>query len=169
MIREFKGIRPTIHPDALVLEPSTIVGDVQIGPESSVWFGAVIRGDVGAVRIGARSNVQDGALLHETSDRSSCIIGDEVTVGHGAIIHGAILKNRCLVGMGAIVLDNAVVGQNAMVGAGALVPEGMVIPDGHLAVGVPARVKRPLTEAEIASLAESAEHYVQYAKQTLAG
>ncbi|HOI10761.1 MAG TPA: gamma carbonic anhydrase family protein, partial [Myxococcota bacterium] len=91
------------------------------------------------------------------------------TIGHGAIVHGAILKDRCLIGMGAIILDNAVVGHDCLVGAGALVPEGMVIPDGHLAIGVPAKVKRPLTPEEIRSLKESAEHYVQYAKQTVAG
>jgi carbonic anhydrase/acetyltransferase-like protein (isoleucine patch superfamily) len=169
MIREFKGIRPKVHPDAILLDPCTVIGDVEIAAEASVWFGAVIRGDVGPVRIGARSNVQDGALLHETSDYSHCIVGEDVTIGHGAIVHGAILKDRCLIGMGAIILDNAVVGHDCLVGAGALVPEGMVIPDGHLAIGVPAKVKRPLTPEEIRSLKESAEHYVQYAKQTVAG
>lgn len=169
MIRPFDGILPRVHPDAFVLEPSTVIGDVEIGPESSVWFGAVIRGDVGAVRIGARSNIQDGCVLHESGGISSCIIGDDVTVGHAAIIHGAILKDGCLVGMGATVLDNAVVGENALVGAGALVPEGMEIPPGHLAVGVPAKVKRPLTPEEIAGLADSAAHYVEYARRTARG
>lgn len=169
MIREFKGIRPKVHPDAILLAPCTVIGDVEIAAEASVWFGAVIRGDVGPVRIGARSNVQDGALLHETSDYSHCIVGEDVTIGHGAIVHGAILKDRCLIGMGAIILDNAVVGHDCLVGAGALVPEGMVIPDGHLAIGVPAKVKRPLTPEEVRSLKESAAHYVQYAKQTVAG
>ncbi len=169
MIRDFNGIHPRIHPDAIILEPSTIIGDVEIGPESSVWFGAVIRGDVGAVRIGARSNVQDGCIIHETTNHSSCLIGDDVTVGHGAIIHGAIIKDRCLIGMGAIVLDNAVVGEDAMVGAGALVPEGMQIPAGHLAVGIPAKVKRPLTPQEITALADSAIHYVAYSKQMAKG
>lgn len=169
MIRPFDGIHPRVHPDAIVLEPSTIIGDVAIGPDSSVWFGAVIRGDVGAVRIGARSNIQDGCVLHETGGLSSCIIGNDVTVGHGAIIHGATLKDGCLVGMGATVLDNAIVGENALVGAGALVPEGMEIPAGHLAIGVPAKVKRPLTSEEIAGLADSAAHYVEYARRTVGG
>jgi len=169
MIRAFKGIAPRIHPDALILEHCVIAGDVVIGAESSVWFHATIRGDVGAVRIGARSNIQDGCVLHESTGRTPLVIEDDVTVGHGAILHGCHLKSRCLVGMGATVLDQAVVGENAMVGAGALIPEGMIVPDGHLAVGVPAKVRRPLTEAEIAALKESADHYVAYAKEYAKG
>ncbi len=165
MIRTFKGATPRIHPDALILEHVVIAGDVEIGPESSVWYHAAIRGDVGPVRIGARSNIQDGCVLHESSGRTPLVIGNECTVGHGAILHGCRLKDRCLIGMGATVLDEAVVGENAMVGAGALVPEGMVIPDGHLAIGVPAKVRRPLTEDEIRGLKESADHYVEFAKE----
>ncbi|NOZ02179.1 MAG: gamma carbonic anhydrase family protein [Deltaproteobacteria bacterium] len=169
MIREYKGALPRIHADAVILDQVVITGDVEIGADSSVWFGAVIRGDVGAVRIGRRTNIQDLCVLHETLSRTSCIIGDEVTVGHRAVIHGAVLKNRCLVGMGAIVMDEAIVGENCIVGAASLVPEGMVIPDGHLALGVPARVIRPLSDVEIESLAISAEHYVQYAKEYSTG
>lgn len=165
MFKKANGICPTVDPNAIILEPSTIVGDVHIGPESSVWFGAVIRGDAGKVRIGARSNVQDNVVIHESNQRSSVTIEDEVTIGHGAIIHGATLKRRCLIGMGAIILDNAVIGENCMIGAGALVPEGMIVPDGHLAVGIPARVIRPLKEEEIAGLEYSAQLYVDYAKQ----
>ncbi|HOU52682.1 MAG TPA: gamma carbonic anhydrase family protein [Myxococcota bacterium] len=165
MRRPFDRRAPRIHPEAILLEPCVVAGDVEIGPETSVWFGAVIRGDVGAVRIGARSNIQDNCVLHESTRRTPLVIEDEVTVGHGAILHGCHLKKRCLVGMGAVVLDEAVVGQEAMVGAGALVPEGMVIPDRHLAVGVPAKVRRPLTEAEVAALQESAEHYVEAARE----
>lgn len=165
MILEYDGAVPRIHEDAFILEPVTITGDVEIGSESSIWFGSVIRGDVGVVRIGSRTNIQDLCVLHETLGRTSCIIEDEVTVGHRAVIHGAVLKRRCLVGMGAVILDEAVVGENAMVGAGAVVAEGMVIPDGHLAVGVPARVIRPLIDVEIESLAISAEHYVEYARR----
>jgi carbonic anhydrase/acetyltransferase-like protein (isoleucine patch superfamily) len=164
MIRRFKQHTPRIDPNAVILEPCVITGDVEIGPEASVWFNAVIRGDVGAVRIGARSNIQDGCILHETTDRTQCIIAEDVTVGHGAILHGCRLERGCLIGMGAIVLDNAVVGEFAMVGAGALVPEGMEIPPRHLAVGVPAKVKRPLTEDEIKNLVYSAIHYVEYAR-----
>ena len=167
MILSFKGHAPRIHPEALILEPVVITGDVEIGPESSVWFHAVIRGDVGPVRIGARTNIQDGCILHESSGQTPCIIEDEVTVGHGAVIHGALLKRRCLVGMGAVILDGAVVGEGAMVGAGALVTEGMVIPDGHLAVGVPAKVRRPLSEEERQGFVASAAHYVEHAREYL--
>lgn len=165
MVREFRGLRPRIHPDAVILEPAVVCGDVEIGPDSSVWFHAVVRGDVGPVRIGARSNLQDGVIVHETTGGVPCVIEDDVTVGHGAVIHGARLKRGCLVGMRAVVLDGAVVGERCMVGAGALVPEGMVIPDGHLAVGVPARVKRPLTAEELASLEFAAAHYVEYSRE----
>ena len=165
MIKSFKGISPRINPQALILPNVVIAGDVEIGPETSVWFHATIRGDVGAVRIGARSNIQDNCVLHESTGRTPLIIGDEVTVGHGAVLHGCRLSNRCLIGMGATVLDGAVVGENCMIGAGALVPEGMIVPDGHLAVGVPAKVRRPLTEAEILTLKDSADHYVEYAKE----
>lgn len=167
MRRDFGGRTPRIDPEALILEPCVIAGDVEIGPETSVWYGAVIRGDVGPVRIGARSNIQDNCVLHESTGRTPLVVEDEVTVGHGAILHGCHLKRRCLVGMGAVVLDEAVVGEEAMVGAGALVPEGMVIPDRHLAVGVPAKVRRPLTEAEIAALKDSADHYVEAAREYL--
>jgi len=167
MIKPYKGAVPRIHREALILEPVVITGDVEIGPEASIWFGAVVRGDVGPVSIGARTNIQDLCMLHETLGRTQCIIEDEVTVGHRAVIHGALLKRRCLVGMGAVVMDEAVVGENAMVGAGAVVPEGMHIPDGHLAMGVPAKVVRPLVDVEIEALALSAEHYVQYAKEYL--
>lgn len=169
MLKSFKGATPRVDPSALILEPCVVAGDVVIGPDSSVWFHAVIRGDVGAVRIGARSNVQDGCVLHESTGRTPLVIEDDVTIGHGAILHGCHLKSRCLIGMGATVLDQAVVGEDAMVGAGALVPEGMEIPAGHLAVGVPAKVRRPLSPEEIAGLKASAEHYVEYARIYAAG
>ncbi len=165
MLLEFAGQFPRVHPEAILLEPVVITGDVEIGPESSVWFGSVIRGDVGAVRIGWRANIQDGCVVHESLGRTPCVIEDEVTVGHRAVVHGAHLRRRCLIGMGAVILDGVVVGEEAMVGAGALVPEGLVIPDRHLAVGVPARVRRPLTPEEVAALSVSAAHYLEYARQ----
>jgi carbonic anhydrase/acetyltransferase-like protein (isoleucine patch superfamily) len=165
MTIEFEGNAPRIDPDAIVLEPSVICGDVEIGPHSSVWFGCVIRGDVGSVRIGARTNIQDGCVIHETRGMTDCVIEDDVTVGHRAVIHGAHLGRGCLIGMGAVVLDGASIGEGAMVGAGALVSQGMVVPPGQLAVGVPARVIRPLTDAEKNVLAVSAAHYVEYARK----
>lgn len=164
MIRNYLDKFPSVSKDARVLEGAVVTGDVVIGPESSVWYQAVIRADVGPVRIGSRVNIQDRCVIHESNNRAGTFIEDEVTVGHGAIIHGATLKQRCLVGMGAIVLDDAVIGEEAIVGAGALVPEGMIVPPRHLALGVPARVKRPLTDEEVASLKWTADHYVQKAK-----
>lgn len=164
MVIEVKGLRPQISEEAIILEPVVIAGDVVIGPKSSIWFGTVIRGDVGPVRIGGLVNIQDGCVLHESAGRTPLIIEDEVTVGHRAIVHGAHLKRRCLIGMGAIVMDGAVVGEEAIVGAGALVPEGFVVPDGHLVVGVPARVKRPLSPEEKAYLSASALHYFEYGR-----
>ncbi len=165
MLLCFGGLSPRVDPEAILLEPVVVSGDVEIGAESSVWFGSVIRGDVGPVRIGRRVNVQDGCIVHESLGRTPCVIEDEVTVGHRAVVHGAHLKRRSLIGMGAVILDGAVVGEEAMVAAGALVPEGMVIPDRHLAVGVPARVRRPLTPEEVAYLPVSAAHYLDYARQ----
>lgn len=167
MLLCFGDKRPRIDPSALILEPCIIAGDVVIGALSSVWFNAVIRGDVGPVRIGSRVNVQDGCVLHESLGRTPCVVEDDVTIGHRAIVHGATLRRACLIGMGAVVMDEAVVGAESIVGAGAVVPERMVVPDGHLAVGVPARVVRPLTPEERARLLASAELYVQYATKYL--
>jgi carbonic anhydrase/acetyltransferase-like protein (isoleucine patch superfamily) len=165
MILPYNGIFPKIADDAYLLEPVVIVGDVIIESGASVWFHTVIRGDVGPIRIGARTNIQDLCMLHCTKGVSSCIIEEEVTVGHRAVIHGAYLNKRCLIGMGAVILDNAEIGEEAMVGAGALVPQGAKIPPRTLAIGVPAKVVRELTESEIESLAISAQHYEEYARQ----
>jgi carbonic anhydrase/acetyltransferase-like protein (isoleucine patch superfamily) len=149
------------------VESAVVVGDVTVGADASLWFGAVVRGDVNFVRIGARTNVQDHAVLHVTSRAHPTVVGDDVTLGHRVTLHGCTVKDRCLVGIGAIVMDGAVVGEESIVGAGALVPQGMVIPPRTLAVGAPARVKRPLTPDEIAFFRASAENYVRYARQYL--
>jgi carbonic anhydrase/acetyltransferase-like protein (isoleucine patch superfamily) len=158
----FNGITPSLHASVFLAEGSRIVGDVAIGEESSVWFNAVVRGDVHWVRIGRRSNVQDGAMLHVTHNRFPLTIGDEVTIGHAAVLHGCTIEDRCLIGMGAIVLDGAQVRRGSMIAAGALVREGFEVPVGMLVAGVPAKVKRPLTSEESAYLAQSAENYVRY-------
>lgn len=165
MVLEFGGVRPRVHPDAILLEPVVVSGDVEIGARASLWFGSVVRGDVGPVRIGELVNIQDLCVLHESTGRTPCIIEAEVTVGHRAVIHGAHIKRRSLIGMGAVILDEAVVGEEAIVGAGALVPEGMIIPDRHLALGVPARVVRALRPEEIEALVASAQHYWEYAQK----
>ena len=149
-----------VHPAA------TVIGRVTIGEDSSVWPGAVIRGDVNFIRIGARTSIQDGSILHVASDRLAgeggipLVIGDDCTVGHRVILHACTIGNRCLIGMGAILMDGAVVGDEVIVGAGALVPAGRRLPPRTLWVGSPARQARPLTEKEVAYLAESAAHYV---------
>jgi carbonic anhydrase/acetyltransferase-like protein (isoleucine patch superfamily) len=162
-LRAFGGVAPRIDPSAFLATGCVVVGDVELGPGSSVWFGAVIRGDIHFIRIGARTNIQDQAVVHVTGGTHPTVIGDEVTVGHGAVLHGCTIKDRCLIGIGAIVLDGAVVGEEAMVGAGALVPPGMVVPPRVLVMGAPARVKRPLGAAEVEGFRASAAHYVEYA------
>lgn len=163
MIRSYKEKTPKIAPSAVVMETAVITGDVEVGEDSSIWCGAAIRGDLGPIRIGSRTSIQDNCVLH-CPEGGGVVVGDDVTVGHGAILHGCQIKSRSLIGMGAIVLDNAVVGEDCIIGAGALVTSGMVIPDGHLALGSPAKVKRPLTDEEKNSLLDSAKHYVELSK-----
>ena len=141
-----------------------MAGDVTIGPDTSVWFGSVLRGDVHAIRIGARSNLQDHCVVHVTRDRFPAWIGDQVTVGHRATVHGCIVRDGALVGIAAVVLDGAEVGEEALVGAGALVPPGAKIPPRHLARGVPARVVRPLGDEELRRQRERALEYVETAR-----
>lgn len=159
----YEGRTPRIAASAFLAEGSVVVGDVEIGEGSSIWFGTVVRGDVNSIRIGARTNVQDLSVVHVTSRTHPTVIGDDVTVGHRAVLHGCTVKDRCLVGIGAIVLDGAVVGPDAMVGAGALVPPGMVVPPGTLVLGAPAKVRRELAPEELASLRASAASYAGYA------
>lgn len=141
-----------------------VAGDVEIGADTSVWFGSVVRGDVHAIRIGARSNLQDHCVVHVTRDRFPTWIGDEVTVGHRATVHGCRVGDGALVGIAAVVLDGAEIGEEALVGAGALVPPGARIPARHLALGVPARVVRPLRDEEVRSQRARAREYVETAR-----
>ena len=165
LIRAWGGKAPRLADSVWVAGSATVVGDVEIGPESSIWFGAIVRGDVNHVRIGSRTNVQDLCVLHVTSRTHPTLVGDDVTLGHRVTLHGCTVKDRCLVGIGAVVMDGAVVGEDAMVGAGSLVPPGMVVPPGTLALGSPARVKRELTPEEIAFFRTSAANYAGYAAQ----
>ena len=160
MIRGFGDKRPRIDGSAFIAETATLVGDVVIGARSSVWFGAVVRGDVFHVSIGDETSIQDNTVIHVTHDRYPTTVGHRVTVGHGVILHGCAVRDLSIIGMGAIILDQAEVGERCIVGAGALVTPGTRIPPGHLAVGAPARVKRPLTDDELAWLESSAAHYV---------
>ncbi len=150
---------PRIAGDAYVAENATVIGDVEIGERSSIWWGTVIRGDVSSIRIGRRTNIQDNSIVHVTGGETVTIVGDDVTVGHRVILHGCTIEDGALIGMGSIVMDRAVIGKGALVGAGALVVEGTVIPPDMLVLGAPARVKRPLTDEERARLRHSSAHY----------
>ena len=162
-VREHHGVKPRVHPSAFVAEGAWVVGDVEIGEDASIWFNAVLRGDINAIRVGKRTNVQDGVVIHVTSELPA-IVGDDVTVGHKAIIHGCRIEHACLIGMNAVVLDRAVVGPFAVVAAGAVVKEGFTVPEGMLVAGVPARVVRPITDKERAFLLQSSRNYVGYAR-----
>jgi len=153
--------RPRVDPVAWVADSAVVVGDVVIGPEASLWFHAVVRGDVERVRIGARTNIQDNATVHVTRDRWPTILGDGVTVGHNAVVHGCTVGDHCLIGIGAIVLDGAVLERECLVGAGAVVTPGTHVPAGSLVLGQPARIVRPLRPEEIQRLHESAAGYVE--------
>ncbi|OAI47332.1 gamma carbonic anhydrase family protein [Nitrospira sp. SCGC AG-212-E16] len=167
MIRTFQGVKPTIPTSCFIEETGVVIGDVVLGEQCSVWFHAVIRGDVHHIRIGDRTNVQDLCVLHVTHDTHPLIIGNEVTIGHSAILHGCTIQDRVLIGMGAIVMDGAVIGEDSVVGAGALVVEGMIVPPKSVIHGTPGRVRRATSEAELAWIKESAENYVGYANQYL--
>ena len=160
MIHPFKENNPKIDDSALVMESAQIIGDVVIGEESSVWFNAVIRGDVNHIKIGNHTNIQDGCVLHVARKTHPLIVGDEVTIGHNVTLHACTIVSRCLIGMGAVVMDGAEIGENSIVGAGALVTPGTKIPPGSLVLGSPAKVKRELTEDEKRGIRESAANYV---------
>jgi carbonic anhydrase/acetyltransferase-like protein (isoleucine patch superfamily) len=162
VIRAFRSVSPAIHPSAYVDVSAQVIGDVHVGADSSVWMNVVIRGDVHVVRIGARTNIQDLTLVHVMRDTHPTVIGDDVTIGHSAVVHGTTIEDRCLIGMGAILLNGSRIGTGSIVAAGALVPEGMVVPPGSMVMGLPAKVRRPLTGEEDASIKWYADNYVRY-------
>ena len=160
---------PSIDPTAFVDESAQLIGDVVVGAESSVWMHVVARGDVNAIHIGARSNVQDGTVVHVMHGTHPVRIGDDVTIGHGAVVHGCTIEDRVLVGMGAILLNGVVVGSDSIVAAGSLVPEGTVIPARSLVMGHPAKVRRQITDEEAAEILEYAANYVRYRREYMSG
>ena len=164
-ILTFEGHTPRVDDTAFVVRSATVIGDVVLGAWASVWFNAVIRGDVNQIRIGDRTNVQDGTVIHVTAGTHPTFIEDDVTIGHQAIVHGCHVRRGALLGMGSRVMDGAEVGEEALVAAGALVPPGFVVPPRTLVAGVPAKVRRDLTPEEIADLAASADHYVDYLRR----
>ena len=161
-IRAFQGKQPQIAASAYIDPSCVIIGDVLIGEDSSVWPLCVIRGDVNHIRIGARTNIQDGAIIHVMKDEYPTLIADDITVGHGVTLHGCAIESRCLIGMRATILNGAVIGKGSIVAAGALVLERTIIPPSSLVVGSPARVKRSLTPIDQLAIDRYAERYVQY-------
>jgi len=169
VLRSFGGRRPQLGTNVFIAENAAVIGDVVLGDEASIWYGVTVRGDGMPIRIGARTNVQDNAVVHHTTDQFGAFIGNDCTIGHGAIIHACTVEDLCLVGMGAIVLDGARIGRGSLVGAGALVTPGTVIPPGSLVIGSPAKVKRPLNDKEREQIDYGAKHYVELARTYLAG
>lgn len=164
MLRPYRGRLPVVHPTAYVDASAQVIGDVEIGADSSVWMNAVVRGDVNLIRIGQRSNVQDGTVVHVMHETHPTRIGDDVTIGHAAIVHGCTIGNRVLIGMGATILNGAVIGDDTIVAAGTLVTEGAVIAPRSLVMGSPGKVRRTLSDDDVASILEYAANYVRYKK-----
>jgi carbonic anhydrase/acetyltransferase-like protein (isoleucine patch superfamily) len=162
MLRPYRGVLPRIHPTAFIDDSAQVIGNVDIGEESSVWMSVVVRGDVNWIRIGRRSNIQDGAIVHVMKGTHPTAIGDNVTVGHGAIVHGCTVEDQCLIGMGAILLNGSHVGAESIVAAGSLLVEGLKVPPRSLVMGSPAKVRRPLTDAEVVDIQLYADRYVSY-------
>ncbi len=161
MIKAFKGKAPKIHSSNFIAPDAVLIGDITVGEDSTIWYKCVLRGDENPIVIGKRTNIQDLTLCHETSNVGPLIIGDEVTVGHRAVLHGCKIENRCLIGMGAIVLDRVVIGEESIVAAGAVVLAGTVIPPRSLVAGVPAKVRRQLTDDDMEVIDYSWAHYVE--------
>jgi carbonic anhydrase/acetyltransferase-like protein (isoleucine patch superfamily) len=161
-IRPYRGKHPQIAASAYIDPAAVIIGDVVIGEDSSIWPCTVIRGDVHHIRIGARTNIQDGCVLHVMRDEWPLTLGDDVTIGHSVTLHGCTIESRCLIGMGAIILNGAHIGTGSIIAAGALIPERTMIPSGSLVMGQPGKVKRSLTEADQTGITDYAQRYVEY-------
>jgi len=164
MIYVFKDKTPDVDKAAFIADSADIIGEVKLGEDSTVWFNAVIRGDIAPVVVGKGTNIQEGALLHVNHD-APCIVGDGVTIGHGAIVHGTKIGDRCLIGMGAIVLNNSEIGEDSVVGAGALVTEGKIFPPKSLIVGSPAKRIREITDADMERIKKGVQTYIELGKE----
>ena len=162
MLRPYRSVHPRVAPTAFIDQSAHVVGDVVIGDDSSVWMNAVLRGDVNTIRVGRRTNIQDGCVVHVMSGTHPTTLGDDVTIGHAAVLHGCAVADRCLVNMGAIVLNGAQIGADSIAAASALLVEGAVVPPRSLVMGSPGRVRRSLTDDEVASIRRYADHYVDY-------
>ena len=164
MLMKFKENYPKIHPTAWIANSADVIGDVEVGENSSVWFQCVIRSDINIVRIGKNSNIQDLSMIHTDVD-SQTIIGDNVTIGHKVMLHGCTIEDNCLIGMSATILDNAVIGEGSIVGANSLVTSGKKFPPRSLIIGSPAKVVKQLSQEEVDKLIKHAAHYVEYKNQ----
>ena len=165
MIHPYRGVVPKVHPSAWIADSADVIGDVELGEESSVWFSTVIRGDVHFIRVGRGTNLQDGTVVHVDRNGTPTILGDYVTVGHAARLHGCHIKSNCLIGIGAVVLDGAVLEEECVVAAGAVVSPGTQVPRGSLLMGAPARVKRSVTEKDLELIYRSAKSYIGLAAE----
>lgn len=163
------GVTPKVHPTAFIAPTAVLIGDVEVGPETNIWFGCVLRGDVNHIRVGARTNIQDGTIVHVDVRTYPCIIGDDVTIGHAAIVHACTLKNRAFVAIGSTVLDGAVVEEGGMLGTGGLLAGGKVIGPNELWLGAPARFKRVLSEEDRTNFGFIAPHYARLGQRYRAG
>ena len=168
MLRPYKGIWPKLGLGVYVDQTAQVIGDVELGDHASVWMGAVVRGDVHSIRIGAYSNIQDNCVVHVFKAKHPTVVADHVTVGHSVTLHGCRIDPYCLIGMGATILNDAHVGERSIIAAGTLVPEGMVIPPGSLVMGLPAKVRRPCTDEEREGIATYASNYFEYKESYLA-
>jgi carbonic anhydrase/acetyltransferase-like protein (isoleucine patch superfamily) len=164
-ITPFKDTTPCIAPSAFIAPDAWVIGDVSIGDLSSLFFNVVVRGDIQPITIGRETNLQEHVLVHTSHGMSPVVVGDRVTIGHRAIIHGCSIGHNSLVGMGATILDDVLIGENCIIGAHTLVTKGTVVPPGSMVVGTPGKVVRALTEAELANLRTSAQHYVELATE----
>jgi carbonic anhydrase/acetyltransferase-like protein (isoleucine patch superfamily) len=165
MIRSYRGVKPTVAASAYIDPSAQVIGDVEVGERSSIWPNATLRGDVISIRVGAESNIQDNAVLHGDVDSYPALVGDRVTVGHSAVIHGCVVEDDCVIGIGAILLNGARIGRGSVIAAGTVVPENMEIPPGSLVMGVPAKVRRPVNEAERERFHKNYLSYLDYAGQ----
>jgi len=167
ILRPFAGKTPVVGDGSFIAETAVLVGDVIVGKRSSVWYGVVLRGDVYYIRIGDEVSIQDNAVVHVATGKYPTVVGNRVTVGHSAVLHGCTIEDSCIIGMGAVIMDNARVARRCIVGAGALVTPGTDIPEGHLVIGSPARPKRELTPQELTWVESSADQYVSLSARYL--
>lgn len=164
MLLKYQNTRPTIGKNVMIAEGAKVIGDVTLGDYSSVWFNAVVRGDVNYIKIGARSNIQDNSVLHVTTDVAPLNIGNDVTVGHNAILHGCTIEDTCLIGSGVIIWDGAQIGEGSIIGAGAVVTSNTKIPPRSLVLGLPAKIKGEISDEKFESIKRSAKNYVKYSQ-----